>query len=418
MRSRNLWVTLTLINLCIVAILGVTLRTKLLFTLRSIDFKNFLSAHSHFAFGGWVTLALMLLYITNLLPVEQQKKRIYQWILWGIEINALGMVITFPFEGYALLSIIFSTLFIFFTYAFSWLFFLDLRSSRADALVKSLANGALASLVISSVGPFTLAYILATKTGNAILYRDSIYTYLHFQYNGFFTLSVFALFFNHLFTNTERATRNKIRPFVVSLCASVIPALFLSLLWHSYNVYIHSLAIVGCALTVITLFYFFRFAFNRKLYSIYTSPIARALLALSMISFSIKMLLQVGMIIPSLANAVFGYRPIIIGFLHLVFLGLVSFYILSNFINDGVFALERNISKKAIAFFTLAIIINETILLIDGIGLMFYTTSPIYAWLLWFASILLFFGAAFILTARLSKLNTAERAPKAIAVEK
>jgi hypothetical protein len=130
------------------------------------------------------------------------------------------------------------------------------------------------------------------------------------------------------------------------------------------------------------------------------------------------MVLQVGMIIPSLADAVFGYRPIIIGFLHLVFLGLVSLYILSNFINDGVFTLDRKISKMAIAFFTLAIIINETILLIDGIGLMFYTTNPIYAWLLWFASILLFFGASFLLVARLGKLNTAERAVKVTAFEK
>src|SRR5215471_11154239 len=130
MKAKNLWTTFTLINLCIVALLGMTLRTKLLFTVPFIDFKNFLSAHSHFAFGGWVTLALMLLYITNLLPNEQQQKKTYQWILWGIEISAVGMVVTFPFQGYGLFSIIFSTLFIFFTYAFSWIFIKDLRKTR------------------------------------------------------------------------------------------------------------------------------------------------------------------------------------------------------------------------------------------------------------------------------------------------
>src|SRR5215467_570115 len=123
MKRKNLWITLSLVNLCIVALLGTTLRTKFLFSIPFIDFKNFLSAHSHFAFGGWVTLAVMLLYITNLLTYEQQQKKIYQWILWGIEINAVGMAVTFPFQGYALFSIIFSTLFIFFTYAFSWIFF-------------------------------------------------------------------------------------------------------------------------------------------------------------------------------------------------------------------------------------------------------------------------------------------------------
>jgi len=409
MKAKNLWVTLTLINLCIVALLGTTLRTKLLFTVRFVDFKNFLSAHSHFAFGGWVTLALMLLYITNFLTREQQQKKIYQGILWGIEVNALGMAITFPFQGYAALSIIFSTLFIFFTYAFSWAFLKDLLKSSVDPLVKSLANAAVAFLVISSIGPFTLAYILATKTGNAILYKDSIYTYLHFQYNGFFTLSVFALFFNQLFAKIDLITKKKIRPFVICLCASVLPALFLSLLWHAYNFYIRGLAMIGCAMTIVTLFYFCRFAFKKTTYSVYASSIARVLLVLSMISFAIKMLLQIGTIIPALANAVFGYRPIIIGFLHLVFLGFLTFYILSNFVNGNVFPPERTISKTAILFFSSAIVINEAILLVDGIGLMFYTTNPVYSWLLWVASILLLAGSFLILLARIAKFKSAER---------
>lgn len=418
MKARNLWITLALTNLPIVALLGMTLRTKLLFPLRFIDFKNFLSAHSHFAFGGWVTLALMLLYITQLLTAEQQQKKIYQWILWGIELNAFGMAITFPFGGYALLSIIFSTLFIFFTYAFSWVFLKDLHNSKADPIVKLLANVAVASLVISSIGPFTLAYILATKTGDAILYRDSIYTYLHFQYNGFFSLSVFALLFNQLFTSIDLGARKRIRPFAIFLCLSVLPALFLSLLWHEYNIYIHSLAIVGCALTLIALFYFLRFVFKRSLYSIYASSLARTLLAFAMVSFAVKMLLQIGTIIPSLANAVFGYRPIIIGFIHLVFLGFVTFYILSNFLNDKVFDLERKTAKTAIVFFSFAIITNETILLVDGIGLMFYTTSPVYPWLLWVAAIFLFVGASLILAARIARINTAQSIGKIVALDR
>jgi hypothetical protein len=49
-----------------------------------LDYKNFLSAHSHFAFGGWVTVALMVLFIDNFLTDQQKQKIIYQWILWGI----------------------------------------------------------------------------------------------------------------------------------------------------------------------------------------------------------------------------------------------------------------------------------------------------------------------------------------------
>ena len=78
-----------------------------------------------------------------------------------------------------------------------------------------------------------------------------------------------------------------------------------------------------------------------------------------------------GTIIPALGNAVFGYRPIIIGFLHLVFLGFVSFYIFFNFLEAGVFAKTR-ISTAAIWSFIAAVTLNETILLIEGVGLMFY----------------------------------------------
>ncbi|HEV8506858.1 MAG TPA: hypothetical protein VGQ53_15715 [Chitinophagaceae bacterium] len=401
MKKRDFWITLSLVNLCIVAVLGMSLRTKFLFPVQFIDYKNFLNAHSHFAFGGWVTLALMILFIDNLLLADQKQKKIYQSILWGIEITAVGMLVTFPFQGYGLFSIIFSTAFIFITYGFSWVFVKDVLHANRDRSVTLLSASALLSLVISSVGPFTLAYIMATKTGNAFLYRDAIYTYLHFQYNGFFTLSVFALFFNQLLTSVSEHMRTRIWRFALFLCLSVVPALFLSLLWHGYNIYIRALAVIGCALIIMSLITFSRIALNKKIYDGYISPLARALLTFSMISFAIKMLLQMGTIIPALGNAVFGYRPIIIGFLHLVFLGLVSFYIFFTFLGTGAFVKAQKISTIAISFFTVAVILNETILLVEGVGLMFSSTNPLYPWLLWIASILLVLGALWVLVARL-----------------
>jgi hypothetical protein len=401
MSKKNFWITLCLANLCVVALLGMILRTKFLFPLSFIDYRNFLSAHSHFAFGGWITLMLMTLYIDNLLPEEQKQRNIYQWLLWGIEITSVGMLVTFPFQGYALFSIIFSTAFIFFTYGFCWVFIKDLRRSKKDRSILWLSVSALISLVISSAGPFTLAYIMATKTGNAFLYRDAIYTYLHFQYNGFFTLSVFALFFNQIWESLNEITRKKIRRFALFLCLSVIPALFLSLLWHGYNIYIRAIAFTGCGLITVSLVLFSRFGAIKELYKTFISPVARTLLVFSMVSFVIKMVLQMGTIIPALGNAVFGYRPIIIGFLHLVFLGFVSFYILFNLLNAGVFQKAKKFSITAIVWFSAAVVLNETILLIEGIGLMFFTTNPLYPLLLWVASIFLFTGAFLMLLARL-----------------
>jgi len=403
MYRKNLWITLSLVNLCIVALLGLTLRTKFVFPLPFLDYRNFLSAHSHFAFGGWVTLILMVLFIDNLLADEQKQKKIYQWILWGIEITALGMAMSFPFKGYAFFSILFSTVFIFFTYGFSVVFIRDILKATTEKLTRLLSIGAIASLVISSGGPFTLAYIMATKTGDTFLFKDAVYTFMHFQYNGFFTLSVFALFFNQVLKNITARTRKRMWQFSLFLCCSVIPSLFLSLLWHSFNVYIRTSAMIGCGLIIVTLSFFLAFIFNRTLYQSF-QPAARSLLYLAIASFAIKMILQTGTIVPALGNAVFGFRPIIIGFLHLVFLGLITFYILSHLLQAELFSWEKKITRFAIGFFSAAIIINETILLIDGIGLLFYTTNRIYPWLLWIASILLFVGSLLVLAARLSSI--------------
>jgi hypothetical protein len=189
----------------------------------------------------------------------------------------------------------------------------------------------------------------------------------------------------------------------------VIPALCLSLLWHGYNIYIRAIAFIGCALVLLSLLFFSRFAFNKKIYTQPVSVLARNLLILSIVSFVIKMILQMGTIIPALGNAVFGYRPIIIGFLHLVFLGFVSFYILFNLLNAGMFSTEKKISTTAITFFSAAVILNETILLIQGVGLMFFITERIYPWLLWIAAILLFIGAIWMLFARLKDQKVAMR---------
>ena len=408
MKRKKLWITLALVNLCITALLGVTLRTKFLFSVPFIDYRNFLSAHSHFAFGGWVTLILMILSIDNLLTNEQKQKKIYQWILWGIELNALGMAISFPFKGYALFSILTSTLFIFFTYWFGWVFIKDIRKANNERPISFLSISAVIWLVISSVGPFTLAYIMSTHKGDAFLYRDSVYTYLHFQYNGFFTFSVFALLFKQILPRIDEATKKKFRQFAFALFLSVIPALFLTLLWHSSNIYVRSLAFIGCSLIFLSLLLFFRFVFKKNIYSSFTQRLARSLLVLSMFSFGIKMLLQMGTIIPSLAHAVFGYRPIIIGFLHLVFLGFVSFYVFSNLLASGTFSTKRSFPRIAILFFTIAILFNETVLLVQGIGLMFNISNPIYPQLLWIAALLLLTGALLILTARLSNKKAVE----------
>jgi hypothetical protein len=407
MKKKKLWLTFSFINLCIVALLGVILRTKFLFPIPWLDYRNFLSAHSHFAFGGWITLSLMILYIDRLLSQQHKQSVFYQWILWGIHITSLGMAVSFPFKGYAFYSIVFSTAFIFFTYAFSWRFIKDVNKVQLHRPVQLISLAAIVCLVLSSAGPFYLAYMMGTKTGNVYQYKDAVYGFMHFQYNGFFTFSVFAFVFHHVLSKVPSFI-DKAKQFAIVIAASIVPTLFSSLLWHSNNDVVQGLAITGSLLIVAVLFLFIRFAFDKSIYSTFQISFSRALIVFTMISFAIKMILQFFIVIPDIGHIVFGYRPIIIGFLHLVFLALVTFYILAEHVEAGDYAFpgKKSFGRNALIFFSAAIFLNETVLLFQGFGIFLQASSPVFAWLLWISGLALLTGAILILSAWLRQKPT------------
>jgi len=389
--NKRFWIGLSLVNLAIVALLGWLMRTKMLFPLPFFDYKNILNAHSHFAFCGWVGLSLTAFLVYDVLPAEARQKKIYRRCLWGIELCSLGMLFSFPFWGYNVVSIVFSTAYIFVTYFFGWAFFRDIRKSALPSLVKWLCFGSVGSLMLSSVGPYILSFIMATKSGNSLLYRDAIYTFLHLQYNGFFTLGVFAIFFSNWLKKgfTLPASAKK---FSVFLVFSVVPSLFASLLWHNLALF-YVLAAIGGICIVVSIIYFipvFRFTLGKTFFQF---PLAKWLWLAAFLSFIIKMTLNIGTLYPPLGQAVYGARPVIIGFLHLVFLAFISFYILSNCIEGGYFSTTKRVIAVPFYVFGTGVFANELFLFIQGLEILFRTNSGIYNWLLWFAAILLLTGA-------------------------
>src|SRR5215472_3087683 len=126
--SARKWLQISLFNLMLVASIGVILRYKIAFSLPFIDQKYLLNGHSHFAFAGWITQALMTLLVACL--SEQSGGNLfpkYRWLLIANLITAYGMLLTFPFVGYAFPSIVFSTLSIFVSYAFSFIYWRDIK---------------------------------------------------------------------------------------------------------------------------------------------------------------------------------------------------------------------------------------------------------------------------------------------------
>ena len=406
--KRNFWLSLCVFNLFIVAVLGFLLRSKILFPIPFLDYRNLLSSHSYFAFSGWAGLALITLMIFDILPQQFQQRKLYLWVLAGIELSSLGMGVFYPFFGYNFITLVFSVLYLVAILIFVPVFISDLSKSTVHKNVKLLSVSALVSLILSFAGVAGLAYVLLARAGGMFLYRDSMYVFLHFQYNGFFTLAVFALFANYLLKKGILPDKNG-KFFALFLCLSAVPALFLSLLWHNNTLY-YVIAAIGSLFILIALFYFYKYVTRLPFKQIIKTKLARQFYIFSLVSFGLKMFLQVGTLIPELGNAVFGDRPVIIGFLHLAFLGILTFFILAVLTEDNFFTRGNKIIALPLVIFTIGIFLNELLLMLQGLGILLNTNDDIYKWLLWITSIVLLVGALMLFLARLSVVREGKKA--------
>ena len=122
MKNKKIWIDFSILGLCMVGLLGLLLRSKIVFELPLINYNHLLEAHSHFTFGGWVSLALMTSLVFELLPPVVNQKYYYQWVLGGITISSWAMLLAYLFEGYGYFSIICSFIFILITFVFGWVF--------------------------------------------------------------------------------------------------------------------------------------------------------------------------------------------------------------------------------------------------------------------------------------------------------
>jgi hypothetical protein len=177
----------------IVALLGVLMRMFQVVDI-SINYKHILHTHSHIALLGWIYTALTTLIYKFYLSEKFVDKK-YKVLFWSTQFSIFGMLLTFPFTGYAIISIIFSTLFLLNSYGFIWLFQKHTSSEQKHLNSFKLFQVALWFMVLSSVGPWVLGVIMNTLGSTSSWYRNAIYFYLHFQYNGWFIIAIFGMLF-------------------------------------------------------------------------------------------------------------------------------------------------------------------------------------------------------------------------------
>ena len=389
--NSKFWLKFSILNLLIVALIGLLMRYKIGFEFPFFDQKNLQHSHSHFAFSGWISHTLMVLMIVYLEKrtknIENRLTEKYNKILTANLICAYGMLVFFIIQGYGLISIVFSTASIVVSCVFVYYFMKDLKLISDEELAKNWFKAALFFNVISSFGTFALAYMMMTKTILQNEYLASIYYYLHFQYNGWFFFACMGLLFSFLQLKSSENSFLK-RTFWLFF-AACIPAYFLSTLWLDLPIIIYILTVIAAFIQVYTWFKFLLIIIKTKREFLENFPFfLRYILLFVGFALSTKFLLQLGSTIPAISQLAFGFRPIVIAYLHLVLLAIISLFLLFYIYANHLIHFNKPI-KIGVIIFSIGVLLNEIILAVQGIASFSYTIIP-------FANEMLF-GAAIIL---------------------
>jgi hypothetical protein len=84
------------------------------------------------------------------------------------------------------------------------------------------------------------------------------------------------------------------------------------------------------------------------------------------IAFIMKIVLQMLSIIPYLSHFAFGFRPVVIGYLHLSFVGIISFFIL-GYNNEILRPAHKHVDGGGIVVFGIGILIQEIVVMLQGL---------------------------------------------------
>ena len=385
------WLKFSVFNFFIVAILGVIMRYKILYSLPFLDQKHLQEAHSHFAFYGWITHAIYVLLTLYLGKVNSEiNLKKYQKLIVVNIAASFFMLATFIYGGYFWASILGSTVALLCSFAFCFFFLKDYGKLKDHSKIWFLAG--LFFAVISSIGVFNLAYMKMSGNISQELFLASEYYYLHFQYNGFFIFSCIGfLLFSLKEAGAEISKKNNTILFWLLFIGCLV-GVGLSLLWMKMPAYIFItivLATLSQTVGAILLFVFVKKRWSQLV--VQWSKMQRFVLLFAGFAFAAKICLQLGSNIPALNQFAFGFRNVVIAYLHLVLLMCIATFIINQILATGFFVISKKL-LLGLKFLLFGIFLNELLLGLMGVFSIEYISVPFAREGLLFAAILMFFS--------------------------
>jgi ABC-type multidrug transport system permease subunit len=177
--------------------------------------------------------------------------------------------------------------------------------------------------------------MMANKNVVQELYLASTYFYLHFQYNGFFIFSCLGLLFYHLKEKgiLINSTENKMIFWLLFIGCFI--GFGLSVLWLKLPVWIYLVIVLATLVQTHGAFLFFKWIKNQwPKIKTSTNALQRFVFIYVGFAFAVKILLQLGSVIPAVSQFAFGFRNVVIAYLHLILLMCVATFLLSQVLQN------------------------------------------------------------------------------------
>lgn len=347
-----------------VSILGVLLRFFFV-TPIPFNFGHLLHAHSHVALLGWLYLGMNIL-IYRVFLFKTEKSRLQKRILWISNLTILGMLIAFPIQGYALYSILFSCLYLLSSYWFSWFVIKNVPESIKHKFSWKLAQTGLLYLIISSLGTWAIGPISGTVGVKSFWFNDALYFFLHFLYSGFFFMTILSVLFYIFEKNQIHFSSHLKDKFYVYVNLGIFLSYFLSVLWTKPPLIFYILGMAGALYQLYGYYLFFKLMLpkKKKIYQLLGKQY-RLIINLAALLLVFRILMQTASGLPYFAELAFQFKDFIIGYLHMVFLGILTpmLWILLEYFK------VIKLSKRALILFFIAFISTETLIFYKGFAL-------------------------------------------------
>lgn len=404
---KRYWINIALGNFLTAAIIGALLRYAFVAEINWINYRHFLHGHSHVAMLGWVYLALFILLIHWFLPEEKKEKKIYTYLFWATQVSVIGMLFSFPVQGYGAVSISFSTLHIVLSYLFAYHFLKDIKVERErSSLARWFVKAALGFMILSTLALWGLGPIMASGLRGSAWYYMSVQFFLHFQFNGWFLFAVIGLFFRFLQQQGVVINAIETKRFFYLLFIAVLTTYALAVTWAKPLPIVFFVNSLGVLLQLLAFYFFVRIVRqSKKQYTLRSWP--GFLLPLAFYALLAKVIVQSAVVIPLIAKVAYTIWNFVIGFIHLILLMVVSSALIA-FSRQARLIDQNRLTNSGLILFLCGMLLTEGLLFLQGT--MFWGAKgflPYYHELLFSASLFLPGGLALLFAGNLSVKNKA-----------